>query len=124
MGLPDDLMPEVTYSEGTPATYNNPQLTHRVHDTLEKLLGEDKVHYESPVMGAEDFAHYGRVEPKIPSLIFRLGTVSEEYMAAVKAGEKKFMSLHSSYYAPDLEPSLKTGVAAMTTAVLDLLGTK
>lgn len=124
LGLSEDLLPVVTMSEPTPATYNDPTLTKRVHDTLAGKLGAEHVHMESPVMGAEDFAHYGRVEPKIPSLIFRLGTVSQEHMAAVKAGERKFLSLHSSYYVPDLEPSLKTGVTAMTTTALELLSGK
>lgn len=123
-GLSEDLLPVVTVGESTPATYNNPALTKRVHDTLASKLGSDHVHMQGPVMGAEDFAHYGRVEPKIPSLIFRLGTVSEDHMAAVKAGDRKFLSLHSSYYVPDLEPSLKTGVTAMTTAALELLGSR
>ncbi len=120
-GLTEEQLPVVTIGESTPATYNNPVLTKRIHDALASKMGADHVQMEGPVMGAEDFAHYGRVEPKIPSLIFRLGTVSKEHMAAVKAGDRKFLSLHSSYYVPDLEPSLKTGVTAMTTAALELL---
>lgn len=30
-------------------------------------------------------------------------------------------ALHSSHWAPDPEPTIKTGVTAMTAAVLDLL---
>jgi len=123
LGLPENLLPVVTVGESTPATYNDPTLTKRIHDTLAGVFGKDKVHMQSPVMGAEDFAHYGRVEPKIPSLIFRLGTVSAANITAAEAGTLRLPSLHSSYYAPDLEPSIKAGVTAMTNAVLELLKT-
>jgi hippurate hydrolase len=34
----------------------------------------------------------------------------------------KLPSLHSSEWAPDREPTLKTGAAALTVAALELLG--
>ena len=121
-GLPEELMPVVTVSESTPATYNDPALTRRIQSTLEKRIGKSHVHVLQKVMGAEDFALYGRVEPKIPSLMFRLGTISAADMAATKAGKRKHLSLHSSYFTPDITPTLKAGVETTTTAVLELLG--
>lgn len=121
MGLPEDLWPEVSYSESTPATYNDPGLTERVMGSLSARLGADHVQSLSPVMGAEDFAYYGRVEPKIPSLIFWLGAVKPEDVEAAARGEKKLSSLHSPFFAPDREKVLRKGVEAMTTAVLDLM---
>jgi len=44
---------------------------------------------------------------------------------AVKDSERTgtpLPSLHSPFWAPDLEPSLKTGITAMTAAVLELMG--
>ncbi len=41
MGLPETLWPEVTYSEATPATYNDPTLTAQVQAALNDVLGAD-----------------------------------------------------------------------------------
>ncbi|MBV1901431.1 MAG: amidohydrolase [Kordiimonadaceae bacterium] len=120
-GLPETLMPVVTVGESTPATYNDPALTNRIKQTLASKLGKSHVHTLGPVMGGEDFAHYGRVAPKIPSLMFRLGTVSEADMTAMKKGKRKPLSLHSSYFTPDVAPTLQTGVEATSAAVLELL---
>jgi hippurate hydrolase len=122
MGLPEDKLPEVTYSESTPATYNDPALTKRMFDALSGKLGSDKIIVREPVMGAEDFAHFGRVEPKIPSLMMWLGGVSAADYAASERGEKRLPSLHSPFFAPERETTIKTGVEAMTTAVLNILG--
>jgi len=120
-GLPEDKWPEVTYSEGTPATYNDPGLTSRIQAALTAKLGEDHVHTLAPVMGAEDFAFYGRDEPKIPSLMFWLGAAKSEDVAAAKRGEIRLPSLHSPFFVPDRENTLKQGVTAMTSAVLELM---
>ena len=122
IGLPEELMPVVSVSESTPATYNDPALTKHIQTTLENRLGKNHVHTLTQVMGGEDFSHYGRVEPRIPSLIFWLGTVSDAHMAEVKAGKRKHLSLHSSYFIPDLAPTLKAGVETTTIAMLELLG--
>ena len=76
------------------------------------------------MMGGEDFALYGRVEPKIPSLIFKLGAVDETGLTKAKESGKKLPSLHSPFFAPLPEPTIKTGVLAMTSAALELLAKK
>jgi hippurate hydrolase len=42
--------------------------------------------------------------------------------AAAKQSGETLPGLHSPFFAPDREPSLKTGIAAETAAVLELLG--
>ena len=124
-GLPDNLMPivEVDEAEFTPATYNSPDLVARSVAVMERMLGVDNVVEEEPVMGGEDFSRYGRAEPRIPIFMFNIGTVSEERIAASKRdGGTPLPSLHSSLYWPVREPSIKTGVKAMTAVALDLLG--
>ena len=83
MGMPEDLLPEVKVrNEGTPALWNNPELVSRLVTVLQGGLGIDNVVPVDRVMGGEDFARYGRDEPRIPSVMFRLGVVSAERMAA------------------------------------------
>ena len=73
-------------------------------------------------MGGEDFARYGRTADRIPGFMIRLGTVPQEKYDAARRGELNLVSLHSPFFAPDPEPTLETGVTAMTAMALDLLG--
>jgi hippurate hydrolase len=70
-------------------------------------------------MASDDFAEYSRAG--VPSVLLNLGAVNPaKYEAAQKSGEI-LPGLHSSGFAPDPEPSLKTGILVETTAVLQLL---
>ena len=75
-------------------------------------------------MGGEDFGEYGRTEHKIPICIFDIGAVDPAAVTESKRTGKPLPSLHSPLFAPVPEPTLKTGVTAMTAAVLELLGNK
>jgi metal-dependent amidase/aminoacylase/carboxypeptidase family protein len=73
-----------------------------------------------PVMGGEDFSQYSRTEEKIPSVIFWVGAVEPEKYAAAQNGGPSLPSLHSSGFAPDYDPTIATGVEAMTAAAMEL----
>jgi hippurate hydrolase len=119
-GMPENLMPEVTVrDEFTPATYNNPELTQRVVTTLKSWFGEANVLQKKPVMGGEDFSEYGRTKDKIPIFMFQLGGVSPENFRNRDA--KPLPSLHSPFWAPLPEATIKTGVTAMSAAVIELM---
>ncbi len=125
-GLPDDLMPVVSIAENefTPSTYNDPALTRRLRATLQDWLGADHVVTADPEMGGEDFSEYGRTVDKVPLCLFRLGAVAPEKIAESQRTGVSLPSLHSSRFAPVPEPTIKTGVTAMTAAVLELLAKK
>jgi len=110
--------PTIEHSEGTPATYNDPQLTERAAGVFRRVLGADQVELREPVMGGEDFSEYGLAG--VPICMYRLGSVPAERAAKAKDGDS-LPSLHSSLYYPDPEPTIKTGVRTMTALVLDLL---
>ena len=125
-GLPDELHPIVTVlnSEGTPATRNDPALTRRVHAALVGALGEGNVRTVDPVMGGEDFSEFGRTVEKVPICLFWLGAVDPAKVAESERTGTPLPSLHSSKFAPVPEPTIKTGIAAMSAAALDLLAKK
>jgi len=121
-GLPEELLPVVTVKEeSTPATYNDPRLTERVAAALRLWLGEEKVQPRPPVMGGEDFSEFGRTAEKIPICLFWVGGLNREAYEAAKREGKTMASLHSPFWAPDAEPTIRTGVTAMTAAVLQCL---
>jgi amidohydrolase len=62
---------EVEIREFTPVTWNDPALVARMRPALEAaMLGKANVIDDKPVMGAEDFAFYGK---RAPGLFFFLG---------------------------------------------------
>ncbi|MBL4871597.1 MAG: amidohydrolase [Robiginitomaculum sp.] len=121
-GLPEDKLPTVIVREKefTPATYNNPELAARMQTVIGGAIGIKNLSEMSPVMGGEDFGALGRVEPKIPSLIFWLGAVNSKVIAKAKKNGETLPSLHSPFFAPDAKPTIDTGVKAMSAAALDL----
>ncbi len=122
MGIPESRLPEVILQdESTPSTYNDPALLQRLLPAWRESLGRAEVVELPPVMGGEDFSHYGRTEPPIPSVLFWMGAVAhEQYAASVSAGES-LPSLHSPRFAPDPVPTIDAGVQAMSSAALALL---
>ncbi len=126
VGLPEDRLPVVTVDEKefTPATYNNPELARRIGGAFKEVFGAQNVLSRKPVMGGEDFSEFGRTTDKIPICIFWLGSVEPERVAdSIKTGQP-LPALHSSLYRPVPEPTIKTGVTAMSAAVLELVATK
>jgi hippurate hydrolase len=123
-GIPEDRLPVIHQAddEFTPATYNQPEFSQRVAKTFRGLLGEARVISRRPAMGGEDFSEYGRTSDKIPICMFWLGSVEAERVAESEKTGRPLPALHSSLYRPVPEPTIKTGVSAMTAAVLDLAG--
>ena len=120
-GLPEGKHPVVKVKdEYTPAAYNDPKLVARVNGVFEKWFGKDVLIERKPTMGGEDFGRYGRTEHKIPIYMFRLGGVSSAAMKQAQALGQPLPSLHSAKFAPDTA-CIKTGVTAMSAAVLELL---
>jgi amidohydrolase len=125
-GLPEERLPIVTVDERefTPATYNNPELARRLGGAFKEIFGDKQVVTRKPVMGGEDFSEYGRTADKIPICIFWLGSVEPERVAESERAGKPLPALHSNLYRPVPEPTIKTGVTAMTAAVFELVGKK
>jgi amidohydrolase len=123
-GLPNDRMPEVLVrkDEFTPATYNNPDLTKRLVGVWKQSLGENNVEIVEPTMGGEDFSEYSLPDHSIPAVDVHIGAVAPEKIAeSKKPGAAPLPSLHSSKFAPVPEPTIRTGIITMTSAVLDLM---
>lgn len=122
-GFPANLAPIVKVSDANaPATYNDPALTARMGAVLEQSLGKQRVFQVPPVMGSEDFGFFGLDNHQIPGFYFYVGVYSPEQMAESQKAGTQLPSNHSSLFAPpNPEPTLKTGVKAMTLLVLDLM---
>ncbi len=122
-GLSPDKMPDVHVrtDEFTPATYNNPELTKRVTAALKAAIGDDNVIAKDPTMGGEDFSEYSLSDHSVPAFMFNVGAVDPAKIAESKKTGMPLPSLHSSRFAPVPEPTIRTAVVGMTSAVLDLM---
>jgi len=122
-GIPPDRAPIVSVAKDqfTPATYNNPELTKRLLAAWKKTLGNENVEIVDATMGGEDFSEYSLPDHSIPAVDFHVGAVDPVKIADSKKNGTVLPSLHSSKFAPVPEPTIRTGIIAMTAAVLELM---
>ncbi len=112
--------PLVEIEKGFGANYNDPALTQRVAKALAAAFGKERVRELPPVMASEDFGEFGRAA-NVPYLEFWLGATPVARYEAAHGDVTKLPGPHSSEWAPDPEPTLKTGAAALTIAAIELL---
>jgi amidohydrolase len=111
--------PLIDRIESTDLVYNDPALAERMKGTLEGALGKDNVAIEEPIPASEDFSYY--VEQGIPGFYFSLGGADPEKFAEAKASGAMLPSNHSALFAPDVDPALRTGIAAEVAVLRGLL---
>ena len=112
--------PLVKVEPAANATYNDPELTRRLASALRNALGQANVVEIPPKMVFEDFSEFSLAS--VPSAIFAVGGVEPAKFAAAQQSGTPLPGLHSSLWAPDREPTLKTAITVETTALLELLG--
>jgi amidohydrolase len=114
--------PTITIDEkdGVLAVYNDPAVTARLSTALTQGLVAGAVAPISAAMASEDFSVYSEAGG-MPSVQLRLGSVEPREFAKAKAAGSLVPGAHTSRYAPDPEPTLRTGTAALTLSALELL---
>jgi len=100
---------DVELTDDFPALTNDTPLTHAVADEARKLFGsQNVVFYETPSMGADDFAYFSNAAK---GCYFNIGTTAP--------GQPPQM-LHSEFFAPD-ENCMITGLALFSASVWKLM---
>jgi hippurate hydrolase len=105
--------------EGTDAVYNNPALAERLRTPLEAALGKKNVVTEGPITPSEDFSYF--IEQGVPGFYFSLGGADPQKYADAKKSGEHLPSNHSPFFAPDVEPALRTGIEAEVAVLRNLL---
>jgi len=124
-GIPEELMPVIKIRDQfTPSNINDIALTKRLAGVFRQALGYENVLDTPPSTVGEDFSRFARVEPKIPTCMFWLGAVDPKKFEESQKTGKQLPGLHSSTFAPLPEPAIKTGIRAMSAALLELLTKK
>jgi amidohydrolase len=113
--------PLIELGPGANALVNDPALTERVTTALVREMGSELVKDAPPEMASEDFTEFQLAG--VPTLMLRVGAVERtKYDAAMKAGTT-LPSLHSSLFAPDREPTIKSAIAAEVVALRAIMPT-
>lgn len=121
-GVPADRMPVVTVDEqeAAPVNLNDPALAERMGKAASGALGGENVLPAQSIMGSEDVGLFS-LDGRIPAMMFWLGAADPAKLKEAHAAEKELPGPHSPFFAPDYEPTIRTGVTAMTAMALDLL---
>jgi hippurate hydrolase len=124
-GIPKDKMPIMNIrSESLPALVNHDDLTEKVKSFVAQKIGKENVYDVPAVMGAEDFGLFGKTKEQVPVCLFWLGILDPETHQKLIEANLPLPSLHTDTFLPDIEPSLKTGVRAMSGALYRLFSDK
>ena len=121
-GIPQERMPIVTVSktETTPPTINDAAFAARIRSISEKTLGPDHVEEVKPIMGSEDVGLFS-LDGQIPTVMFWLGASDPAKVVESRKTGVDLPGAHSPLFAPVYEPTIRTGVTAMTAMALDIL---
>ena len=111
--------PKIEHYEATDAVYNDPALAQRMEGVLDSALGKENVIVEEPGLASEDFSFL--TAQGVPSFYFSLGGANPEKYAEAKSAGVSLPSNHSSLFAPDVDPTLHTGIAAEVAVLRNLL---
>jgi hippurate hydrolase len=112
--------PDVKIIPGVDSVVNDATIVNRTEALLKTAFDPAKVKRMPPATPTDDFAEF--VSAGVPSMFFFIGVLDpKDVEASRQPGGKPLPINHSPYFAPVPEPSLKTGIKAMSLAVLSAL---
>ena len=114
--------PLIEHYESTDSVYNDPALAERLRAPLEAALGKENVVTQEPITPSEDYSAF--IALGIPSLYFSLGGADPAKLDEAHKSGTSLPSNHSPFFAPDVDPALRTGITAEVAVLRNLLGGK
>ena len=112
--------PDIDIKVGGRAVVNDQGLADRVGGVFKQAFGDKAELSPGPGPASEDYSEF--IIAGVPSLFFGIGGYDPKRIEAAKAKGETLAGNHNPYFAPDPEPSIRTGVEAMTLAVLEVMG--
>ena len=111
--------PDITVTPGGNAVVNDDDLTGRTARLFKTAFGDKAKTATQPGAASEDFSEY--IIAGVPSVFFSIGGIDPAKLAELKAAGKPVPANHNPGFAPTPEPAIRTGVRAMTLAVMDVM---
>ncbi|MEU0601007.1 amidohydrolase [Streptomyces sp. NPDC006393] len=119
--------PEIAYTESFPAVVNDPAACERTRQALTEALGDSRLVDPGPATGSEDVGLLAQAAGA-PCVYWLLGGADPTAFASARTFEdlakvaRGQPSNHSPHFAPVVEPTLSTGISALTAAARAWLG--
>lgn len=121
---------KIVHTHSLPLTINDPLVAAELEGPFAEIFGEKYNSKQPATGGSEDFSTLATECPNkeggkgVPYCFWVFGgTDPEKWKKAEREGTlDKIPYNHSAYFAPVIEPTLKTGMEAMVVAVLTFLG--
>lgn len=116
--------PRITRTYSTPATVNDGESVDQLRASFDSYFGHKTVDMERP-SASEDFSLLATAVGA-PYVMWMFGGINEETWdeAVAKGTVNELPSNHSPFFAPVVQPTLRTGVDAMAVAALTFLKRK
>ncbi len=111
--------PLIEIGESTNAMYNDPKLSEQLSAVLRQTLGAANVQPLPPNMTSEDYSEFEIAG--VPSFYYSLGVADPVKFKEAKAKGVDLPSNHSPFFAPDMEPSLKTAIESEVAVLRSLM---
>ena len=111
--------PDIQIVEGIKAVINDPAVVATAEKVLNVAFGE-KLSLTPANTTSEDFSEFAG--SGVPLMMFNIGVYEPEKWAAANKSGTPLPGNHSPQFAPVPKPTIRTGVTAMTLAVLSAEG--
>ncbi|WP_297515650.1 amidohydrolase [uncultured Caulobacter sp.] len=111
---------DLTLTPGGKMVVNDAALTERTGAVFKAAFGARAVLQDKPGSASEDYSEF--VLAGVPSVYFGIGGYDPAEVAKAKAEGRPLPTNHSPFFAPTPGPTIRTGVEAMTLAVLNVAG--
>jgi len=116
--------PEITTINQYPRTVNDENSSAKIKNAFEEYFGKEQTLIPPRATASEDFSLLA-TDIGVPSVFWNFGGVEQKRWEAsrdVSDGSKRLPQPHQANYAPVIQPTLQTGVDAMSLAALTFLG--
>ncbi|MDB5817072.1 MAG: amidohydrolase [Rhizobacter sp.] len=110
---------EVKITPGGNAVINDADLTERTGAVFKTAFGANARILPAAGSASEDYSDF--IIAGVPSVFFTIGGLDPAKIAELRAAGKPIPVNHSPFFAPVPEPSIRTGVEAMTLAVMSVM---
>ena len=111
---------DVKIAPGGKMVVNDQDLTDRTGAVFKAAFGARAVAETKPGSASEDYSEF--ILAGVPSIYFGIGGHDPAEIAKARAEGRPLPVNHSPFFAPKPEPAIRTGVEAMTLAVLGVMG--
>ena len=111
--------PELKIVEGGKTVINDQRLVDRTAPVFKAAFGAHAIAIPAPIYASEDYSEF--IIAGVPSLFFQIGVYDPKRVADAKASGVPLPGNHSPQFAPVPEPTIRTGVEAMTLTVMNAM---